>query len=168
AVVLATAGTIAAYAGAGIGNTAIRFSGQHPRESDGYRKFIWAIALVSVGSAVIGSLAMLAGAGPLARFVLHNEVLSSVLRVAAISSAAIILLECCRGLLIGQQKFRSLLALSLVSGVGLMIVLPLAARVGARSMILGQASVALVCVLVCLLGARRLGIQPIHPGAISL
>ncbi len=160
AVVLATAGTIAAYAGAGIGNTAIRFSGQYPRESDGYRKFIWAIALVSIGSAVVGSLAMLAGAGPLAQFVLHNQALTSVLRVAAISSAAIILLDCCRGLLIGQQRPRSLLVLSGTFGIGLVIVLPLAARVGARSMILAQACVALVCVLVCLSFAKPLGIQP--------
>jgi len=167
AVVLATAGTIAAYAGAGIGNTAIRFSGQHPRESNGYRKFVWAIALVSVGSAVIGSMAMLAGAGPLARFVLHNEALTSVLRVAAISSAAIILLDCCRGLLIGQQRPRSLLVLSVIFGIGLVIVLPLAARVGARSMILGQACVALVCVLVCLSFAKPLGLQPLQSQTIS-
>lgn len=159
-VVLATAGTIAAYAGAGIGTTAIRFSGQYPRESPGYRRFIWAIALVSLVSAIVSSLIMLTGAGFLAKLVLHNETLASVLRVAAISSAAIILLECCRGLLIGQQRLQSLVVLSAVCGIGLIVVLPLAARVDARLMIAGQGSVALFGVLLCVTFSKRLGIRP--------
>src|SRR5881396_885685 len=42
-VALATAGTIAAYAGAGIGTTANRFAGQYPRDSPGYRSFLHAL-----------------------------------------------------------------------------------------------------------------------------
>ena len=98
---------------------------------------------------------MLAGAGPLARWVLRNEALTSILRIAAISSAAIILFECCRGLLIGQQRFRSQLVLSIVFGAGLLIVLPLAASSSAALMIAGQASVALVCVAICVVFAKR-------------
>jgi O-antigen/teichoic acid export membrane protein len=101
---------------------------------------------------------MLIGAGPFARGVLRNEALVSLLRVAAFSAGALILLECCRGLLIGQQKFQALLLLSIVSGVGLLVVLPSAARAGAGPMIVGQASVALVAVAVCVLLSRRMDI----------
>ena len=161
-VVLATAGTIAAYAGAGIGTTATRFSGQYPRASPGYRKFLWTIIAIGLASAVGGALLMLAGAGPLARWVLRNEALIPILRVAAISSAAIILFECCRGLLIGQQRFRSQLVLSIVFGIGLVIVLPLAASSSAALMVAGQASVALSCVAICVVFAKPLGISPIN------
>jgi O-antigen/teichoic acid export membrane protein len=163
-VVLATAGTIAAYAGAGIGTTANRFSGQYPRDSDGYPRFVRALATIGISSATLAGLLMLAGAGPLARL-LHNENLTMFLRLAAMSSAAIVLLECCRGLLIGQQKFYAVTALSIFSGVGLVVVLPLTARVSPGAMVLGQGAIALVTVCGCLAFSRRLGISPIQKGA---
>ena len=158
--VLATAGTIAAYAGAGIGTTAMRFSGQYRPGTRGYRKFIAALAIIATGSATAAALVMIAGAAPLAQLVLRNESLTSFLRIAAVSSAAIVLLECCRGLFLGQQKFQALLALSLTSGIGLLIVMPFAARVSAGMMVLGQALVATACVLICLAVSKRLGLWP--------
>jgi O-antigen/teichoic acid export membrane protein len=160
AVVLATAGTVANYAGAGIGSTANRFSGQFPVNSKGYRGFLRAIILVSLASASLGAVLMLAGAGPFARTLLHNEWLVGVLRIAALSSGALILLECCRGLLIGQQKFQGLLLLSVVSGIGMILILPVAARIGAGAMIGGHATVALLAVAACACFSRRLGIVP--------
>lgn len=160
AVVLATAGTIAAYAGAGIGTTAIRFSGQYPRESPGYRRFVRALVIISVVSATLAAVLMLAGAGPLARWLLRNEGLTNFLRLAALSSAAIVLLECCRGLLVGQQKFYSLMVLSSISGVGLIVVLPLMAKVSAGAMVVGQGGVALLAVFCCVAFSRRLAIAP--------
>ncbi|HEX8847114.1 MAG TPA: oligosaccharide flippase family protein [Pyrinomonadaceae bacterium] len=159
-VVLATTGTVANYAGAGIGSTANRFSGQYPIASKGYRRFLRAIMLVSICSALLGAGLMLVGAGPFARGLLRNEALVGVLRIAAFSAGALILLECCRGLLIGQQKFQALLLLSVISGAGLLLVLPNAARIGAWAMIAGQASVALVAVAACALFSRRLGMIP--------
>ncbi|MEK6280452.1 MAG: oligosaccharide flippase family protein [Acidobacteriota bacterium] len=159
-VVLATAGTIANYAGAGIGSTANRFSGEYPIASQGYRGFLRTIMLVSLGSALLGAGLMLAGAGPFARVLLRNDALVNVLRIAALSAGALILLECCRGLLIGQHKFQALILLSLVSGVGMLLILPAAAHVGAGAMIGGHASVALVAVAVCAMFSRRLGIVP--------
>src|SRR2546430_8114883 len=103
---------------------------------------------------------MFAGAGPLARWMLHNEGLASFLRLAALSSAVIVLLECCRGLLIGQQKYYSLLAISLISGAGLIVVLPLAARISPGAMVAGQGCVALLAVLCCVAFSRWLGIAP--------
>ena len=158
-VVLATAGTIAAYAGAGIGTTANRFSGEYPREGTGYRGFLRALVIISVLSASLAAVLMLAGAGPLAKW-MGNDGLTPFLRLAALSSGALVLLECCRGLLIGQQRFFSLLVLSLISGVGLIVVLPLAARVSPGAMVAGQGSVALLAVLSCVVLSRRLGIAP--------
>lgn len=163
--VLATAGTIAAYAGAGIGTTATRFSGQYKPETPGYRKFILALVVIALSSAIVAAVLMLAGAGPLARWVLRNEGLISFLRIAAASSAAIVLLECCRGLLLGQQKFQALLIVSVVSGLSLMFVLPLAARISAGMMIGGQAVVSLICVAIVLALARRFGLWPLKQKA---
>ncbi|HYY58324.1 MAG TPA: oligosaccharide flippase family protein, partial [Pyrinomonadaceae bacterium] len=120
-VVLATAGTVAAYAGAGIGATANRFSGQYRREGKGYRGFLRALVLMSLGSALVAVALMLVGAGPLARAVLRNESLTTLLRLAAILAGVMILLECLRGLLVGQQKFQGLLLLSLILGPGLLL-----------------------------------------------
>ena len=161
AVVLATASTIAVYAGAGIGNTATRFSGQYRPETRGYRKFILALAVIAVISATAAAVLMLARAGPLARWVLKNEGLRSFLQLSAASSAAIVLLDCCRGLLVGQQKYQALLVLAVVSGLGLIFVLPLTAKLSAGMMILGQGSVALVCVAIFLTLARRFGLRPV-------
>lgn len=162
AVTLATAGTIAAYSAAGLGTTAQRFSGEYPSESAGYGGFLRAMIVITLASAAIAALFMLVAASPLARFVLHNESLTGLLRLAAISSAALIMLECCRGLLIGQRKFYSLLLVSVVSGMGLAIVLPLAAAVSATAMVGGQAAVALLAVLTCVAFSRRLGLRARH------
>jgi O-antigen/teichoic acid export membrane protein len=163
AVVLATAGAVAAYAGAGIGATANRFSGQYRREGRGYRGFLRALVLVSLGSALLAAVSMLVGAGPLSRAVLRNDSLTPLLRLAAILAGVMILLECLRGLLVGQQKFQALLLLSLILGPGLLLLLPSAATFGAGAMIAAQALIAMVAVLVCAALARRLGITP--PGS---
>src|SRR5205085_7123734 len=95
-----------------------------------------------------------------ARVLLRNEGLVSVLRIAAFLTGALVLLECCRGLLIGQQKFLGLLLLSIISGTGLLLILPNAAHLGAGAMVGGQASVALIAVVACALFSRRLGMMP--------
>ncbi len=136
-VALATAGTIAAYAGAGIGTTANRFSGQYPVGSAGYAKFLRTLTLVAVASSILAAVLMFAAAAPLTRWVLHNDSLTSLFRIAAVSSGAMVLLECYRGLLIGQRKIRSLLILALISGLAIVLLLPLMARVGAGAMIAG-------------------------------
>ncbi len=159
-VTLATAGTIAAYAGAGIGITAVRFSGDYHPSDAGYRQFVRALAIISLSSAVLAALFTFLGAGPIARSLLHNEALTVVLRAAALSSGALVLLECFRGLLLGQQKFYGLLLLSLVSGIGSLIALPLAARVSAAAMVVAQACAALLAISACLVFSRRLGITP--------
>lgn len=157
-VALATAGTIAAYTGAGIGTTANRFSGQYPVGSAGYAKFLRTLTLVAVASSLAAAVLMFAAASPLTRWVLHNESLTSLFRIAAVSSGAMVLLECYRGLLIGQRKIRSLLILASISGFGIVVLLPLMARVGAGAMIAAQAIVAIVVLCCYALFGRRLGI----------
>src|SRR5581483_10234723 len=163
AVTLATAGAIAAYAGAGIGVTAVRFSGDYRPGSAGYRQFVKALGVLAICSALIAALFTFVGAGPIARWLLGNGDLAVVIRVAAISAGAMVLLDCCRGLLLGQQKFYGLLLLSLVSGVGLIVALPLASRIGATAMVTVQGSVALLTVIVFMVASPRLGIRPTSP-----
>ncbi len=163
AVTLATAGAIAAYAGAGIGVTAVRFSGDYRPGSAGYRQFVKALGVIAICSALIAALFTFVGAGPIARWLLGNGDLAVVIRVAAISAGAMVLLDCCRGLLLGQQKFYGLLLLSLVSGVGLIVALPLASRIGATAMVTVQGSVALLTVIVFMVASPRLGIRPTSP-----
>src|SRR5580692_6858709 len=110
-VAMTTANNVASYAGAGIGTTANRFSGEFPYGKPGYRGFLKSLGLVSIGSAVLAAVILWSTAGPLAAYVLQNPAIGPLLRLAALSSAAIILLECFRGLLIGQRRFAALLML---------------------------------------------------------
>jgi O-antigen/teichoic acid export membrane protein len=164
-VAMATAGAFAAYSGAGIGTTANRFSGQYPVGSAGYAKFLRTLTLVALASCLLAALLMFAAAGPLTRWVLHNDSLTSVFRIAAIASGAMVLLECYRGLLIGQRKIRSLLVIAIISGIGIVIWLPLMARAGAVAMIAAQALVAGIVLCSYVLFKRRLGIAPAEEAA---
>lgn len=106
---LTTANNVASYAGAGIGTTANRFVGQYRVGSSGYRSLLRVLAIVSASSAAIAALILWVGATPLANVLLRNTKLSGPLKIAALSAAGFILLECCRGLLIGQRSFSTLL-----------------------------------------------------------
>ena len=132
AVAMTTANNVASYAGAGIGTTANRFSGEYPYGGAGYRGFIRALALVCCSSSALAAAMLWFAAQPLATHLLHNSGLAGLLRLAAVSAGAVILLECLRGLLIGQRRYAGLLALSILFGGSLAIVLPMAARHGAN------------------------------------
>lgn len=158
---LTTANNVAGYAGAGIGTTANRFVGQYPMGTHGYRSLLRVLTVVSIASAAIAALLLWVGASPLARVLLRNAKLSGPLKIAALSAAGFILLECCRGLLIGQRSFSTLLLLSLMVGAGLVVVVPSTARFGALPMLGGQAAAVLLAVLVvCWLIYRRAGSRP--------
>lgn len=158
--VLATAGMIANYAGAGIGSTASRFSGQYPVSSKDYRGFLRSILIVSIGSALVAALLTLISAEWFAKSILGNQGLVTILRIGALSAGALILLECCKGFLIGQQRHHGLLLLSLVFGTAVLAILPVAAHFGAGAMIAGQGTATLLAVSACMLFARRLGLVP--------
>ena len=166
-VAMTTANNIASYAGAGIGNTANRFSGDYPYGHGGYRGLVRALATVSLGSAALASVVLWLTADVLARQLLRNPALTPLLRLAALSSGAIILLECLRGFLVGQRKFRALLALSILSGGGLIAILPLAAKNGASLMVIGQAAMAFSAVAICVLLARKLCFAPPRAGKLE-
>jgi O-antigen/teichoic acid export membrane protein len=159
-VAMTTANNVASYAGAGIGTTANRFSGEYPYGSAAYAGLVRTLAIVSLASAAVATGILWLAAGPLATRLLLNPSLAHILRLAAFSSGAIILLECLRGLLVGQRRFTGLLALSVLFGGGLAITLPVAARHGAYAMVLGQATIALSAILVCVLAARKLRFAP--------
>ncbi len=160
---LTTANSVATYAGAGIGATANRFSGMYPYGSPQYPRLQRTLAIISTQSAALAGLILWSIAGFLATRLVRNPALGPLLRLGALSAAAIILLECMRGFLVGQRRYTALLALSLAGGAGMLLAVPAAARIGPRAMIAGQASAATLAVLVCVLFARRLAIRSTAP-----
>ncbi len=155
---LTTANNIASYAGAGIGMTANRFVGQFPPGTKGYRGVLRGLAVVALTSALIATAGQWALAKPMARVLLNNPKLAVPLQVAAISAAAFILLECCRGLLLGQRTFWILMLLSVLTGTGLVVAVPLAAHFGLIPMLAAQSAAVLTAVLVtCFLVYRAVG-----------
>ena len=100
-------------------------------------------------------------AGPLAIHLLRNPALTRLLEWAALSSAMIILLECTRGLFIGQRRFPALFTLCALSGTGMAVLLPLAATIsGPILMVKMQAIAAAVAIAACVFFARKLGFAP--------
>jgi O-antigen/teichoic acid export membrane protein len=156
---MTTANSVAAYAGAGIGTTANRFSGVYAFGSPQYSQLQKTLAMVSAQSALIAAVLLWTTAGPIASRLIGNPALTPLLHLAALSSAAIILLECMRGFLIGQRRYTALLTLSLAAGGGMLLVIPLATFAGPGAMVTGQASVALGAVFLCLLFARSLKVR---------
>jgi len=156
---ISTANNISAYAAGGIGSTAIRFSGKCPNGSQGYSTLSRALLIISLASAAIAALGLWAGAGPIAHL-LGKQSLTGVLRWAALSAAGMILLECCRGFLVGQRRLAAILLLSLTVGIGMIGLLPLAARLGPTQMICSQGAITLGAVLLCLAFYRPLGLAP--------
>lgn len=153
---ITTAGNISTYAAGGIGATAARFSGKYPYGSAGYSTLARALLIVSLASSGLAACGLWLAAGPLAHL-LHKDALVHLLHWAALSSAAIILLECARGFFTGQRRIRALLLLCSAVGVGMVALLPLvAAQHRPVRMILVQALVAGTAVALCLTLARPL------------
>lgn len=157
---MTTANNIANYAGAGIGNAANRFSGEYPVGSPGYSRFLRSVTIVSLVSASVAVIALWFGAAPLANLLLRNAALQPMLRIAAFSAGAIILLECMKGLLIGQRRFAALLTLAGLTGAALLVLMPLASRVGAERMVASQSVALLAAVMLCAVASRWLGFAP--------
>ena len=158
ALAISTANNISTYAAGGIGATAARFSGKYPRGSAGYPTLGRALAVVSIVSALIAAVALWFGAAPLARL-LHKPALTGLLAWAAVSAAGIILLECARGFFVGQRRLSALVLLSIIVGVSMVTLLPIAALAHSPvRMILSQGMITTAAVAVCLLLARPLGL----------
>jgi O-antigen/teichoic acid export membrane protein len=154
---LSTANNISSYAAGGIGSTAVRFSGRYSRDSAGYSTLSRVLAIISLVSAALAMAILWAGAGPISRL-LGKQSLSGLLHWTALSAAGIILLECCRGFLVGQRRLPAILLLSLTVGIGLISLLPITAKLGAVSMIASQGAVALGAVALCAVLYRPLGL----------
>ena len=86
--------------------------------------------------------------------------MTGLLRWAAISSVGIILLECARGVFVGQRHLGALLVLSLLVGLGMVTLLPtMAHRHDPKAMLVAQGLVAIAAVLLCILLGRKLGLR---------
>jgi O-antigen/teichoic acid export membrane protein len=155
---ITTANNISTYAAGGIGSTAIRFSGKYARESAGYSTLARVLLIISAASACLAAAGLWLGAAPIAHL-LDKPSLTTLLRWAALSAAGMILIECCRGFLVGQRKLAAILLLSVSAGAGLLAFLPFASRYGPVQMICAQGAATLGAVLLCLLFYRQLGLQ---------
>lgn len=158
---ITTANNVATYAGSGMGTTANRFSGQYSRQHPGYAALVRALVLISAISALIALAFLFFAARPFAQHLIHNPGLTGLLQWAAFSAAAMILLECCRGFLIGQRRFAALLISSAIVGIGMVSGLPIAAHWGPSAMVMVQTSVFLTAVTVCVVFAKPLGLTPL-------
>ena len=145
---LNTANNVASYAGAGIGTTATRFIADYPEGGNGRRQVIRTILLFALLSAGLAAVLLWFTAEPLAKSLLHNPALALPLKVAAISAAAFVALECCRGVFIGTREFAPFLFLSGLVGVGSLIAIPTMAHLGATHMVAGQAAAVLLATIV--------------------
>ena len=154
---LSTANNISSYAAGGIGSTAVRFSGKYSRDSAGYTTLSRVLAIIALVSAALAALVLWAGAAPIAAL-LGKPSLTGLLHWAALSGAGIILLECCRGFLVGQRRLPAILLLSLTVGAGMITLLPLTARRGPVEMICSQGAVTVGAVALCALLFRPLGL----------
>ena len=147
-VALMAANNVAWYAGSGIGTTSARFISEHAPGTEGYRRTIRALATIGLISAAVAMIALWAGAGPMAKLILRNPKLVAPLQMAALSAAAFVLVECCRGVFIGTRNFTHIVVLSSMMGFGLLMAVPAAAKFGATRMIAGQSTVLLAAVVV--------------------
>ncbi len=159
ALALSTANNIASYAAGGIGSTAVRFSGRYGRESAGYPALVRVLAIISLVSSALAALVLWLGAAPIARL-LGKASLTGLLHWGALCAAGLILLECCRGFLVGQRRLPAILVLSATVGVGLLALVPAASRVGPVPMIASQGLVMFAAVALCALLYRPLGLAP--------
>ena len=156
---ISTANQISTYAAGGIGATAVRFSGKYPQGSAHYSSLARALTIVSVASAVLAAAALLGGAGPIAHL-LGKPSLTGLLRWSALSAVGMIVLECARGFFVGQRKLVALVLLSVVVGLGMLVLLPVAAaRKAPQHMIVVQGAVTLGAVCLCLALAKPLGLR---------
>ena len=163
---ISTANNISTYAAGGIGATATRFSGKYPYEGNGYPVLARALVIVSLVSAALAACALWLGAAPLATL-LSKPALTHLLRWAAISAAGIILLECARGFFVGQRRLIALLVLSLTVGIGMVTLIPMAARMhNPVFMITLQGVTTISAVALCLLfaGSLKLDARAVRDG----
>lgn len=155
---ITTANNISTYAAGGIGSTAARFSGKYPYGTASYGTLARVLAIVSVVSAVVAAVGLWLGAAPLSHL-LQKESLVGLLRWAAVSAAGIVVLECARGFFVGQRRLAALVLLSVLVGVGMLVLVPAAAHAkNPVRMIVTQGLITTSAVAVCLLLARPLGL----------
>jgi O-antigen/teichoic acid export membrane protein len=154
---IATANNIGTYAAGGIGATATRFSGKYPLGTAEYPTLARVLLIVSAVSAAVAAAILWIGSAPLA-YLLRKESLTSLLHWAAFSAAGMILLECCRGFLVGQRRIVGILVLSSCVGAGMISLLPVMAHLGPIAMVCSQGLLTTAAVLLCLSLYRPLGL----------
>ena len=168
---ISTANNISTYAAGGIGATATRFSGKYPYSSGSYATFARVLGFVSLVSAAVAASALFFGAAPIAH-ILHKDSLTGLLRWASLSAAGMLILECARGFFVGQRRLAALALLSVLVGMGMVVLLPTTALLKVpEHMVAAHGAVTLSAVILCLVLAKPLGllsrggVSPVRFGA---
>jgi O-antigen/teichoic acid export membrane protein len=138
---LSTASLTATYTGLGIGQVSSRYAGTCPVGSEGRRRAVHLLIRFALGSAMVAALVLIAAAGPTAAHFAGRDLAKSVFRAAAWSAAALILVDAVSGIALGTLRYSACFQIQVGSGIGLVLVLPLVAHMGAAAMLLGQAAV---------------------------
>jgi O-antigen/teichoic acid export membrane protein len=155
---ISTANNISTYAAGGIGATATRFSGKYSYSSGSYATFARVLGFVSLVSAAVAASALFFGAGPIAH-ILHKDSLTGLLRWASLSAAGMLILECARGFFVGQRRLAALALLSVLVGIGMVVLLPITAALKIPAhMVAAHGVVTLSAVILCLVLAKPLGL----------
>jgi O-antigen/teichoic acid export membrane protein len=157
---LSTAGMVGTFVGTGVGTVALRYVGQFPRTTQAYRKVLGLVALITVAAAAASGLLLLLGSKPLARLALNNAKLSVSLQFAAAALVILVVLEALNGTLVALHDFRSLLWLSVISGVIMVFIVPYSSQFGAKPMLICYA-VALGTGIAVALFKARTAIRPL-------
>src|SRR5918998_686193 len=105
---IATAAMIAGYASVGAGTVATRFAGQYPRTSPAYRAVLRTVLLYGIATSILAFAVLALGAGIAARTIVDDPAMESLLRIAALASAASVLFQMLSGLALGLLEFRGL------------------------------------------------------------
>lgn len=158
---LSTAGMVGAFVGTGVGTVALRYAGQFPRTTRAYRKVLGLVGGITAVAALSAGLLLLLGSKPLARLALNNPNLSVALQFAAAAIVVLVLFEALNGVLVALHDFRSLLWLSVVSGVMMVVAVPYASQFGARLMLLCYTVALLTGIIAALIKARD-AIRPLQ------
>jgi O-antigen/teichoic acid export membrane protein len=144
-----TAALVSSYTGGGAYLTTTRFTAEYPGGSPGAGRCLRLLLFTSFVSAAGAAILALVVANPMARYMLDNLYLTTLLRASALVAAALILADALRGVLVGRQQYATLIGFSICLAILSIIVIPLNARFGAVSLTLSSGA--------CLVTATFLG-----------
>lgn len=157
---LQTAGFMATQASLGIGMVACRFAAEYPVGHPLNRNFVHRIVYLSLVLAFLAAILMLVFSWPLAHWFYNQPLFFRVLLVTMFSAPVFVMLDAVRGLMIGLSYYRGLVIMAGITGLAMLILMPLAAFKGPRWMVMTHALCAFTaCISLLVLLNRKFDLQ---------